>query len=399
MILIHTADWHLGQTFFGYDRIKEHSNFLAWLTATIKEKKADALLIAGDIFDTPNPSASAQKSLYKFIRDVTQENPQLRIIITAGNHDSGARLEAPDTLMETMGVTVRGTIQRTADASFDYERHIIALSAEICCVALPYLRQGDYPTAESYSEGVRHTFSALMEKARERYKQIILMGHLFATGGNVSSDDRSERTVVGGLDSVELGPLSSEATYIALGHLHKAQSLGPKKNICYSGAPLPMSFAERCNRQSVTMLTVDNDGLTTEKLEIPGCVKLLSIGVAPLTQVIKEIENLPVGEADDQSPYLEIKIEISEPEPTLRAQIEKALEGKAVRLTRIEAVAQQGASSIEAPLTYDEVKSIDPLRLAIDFFSRSYGHEEMPENMQKLLREVITEISNEDFSN
>lgn len=106
-----------------------------------------------------------------------------------------------------------------------------------------------------------------------------------------------------------------------------------------------------------------------------------------------------MGEADDQSPYLEIKIEISEPEPTLRAQIEKALEGKAVRLTRIEAVAQQGTSSIEAPLTYDEVKSIDPLRLAIDFFSRSYGHEEMPENMQKLLREVITEISNEDFSN
>lgn len=399
MILIHTADWHLGQTFFGYDRTKEHSKFLKWLTATIKEKKADALLIAGDIFDTPNPSASAQKAFYKFIRNVTTENPKLKIIITAGNHDSGARLEAPDTLLETLGVTVRGTMRRTTDNTFDYERHIIALSDSVCCIALPYLRQGDYPTADSYSEGVQRTFSTLTEKAQEKFKQIIIMGHLFATGATTSADDRSERTVVGGLDCVELGLCAESATYIALGHLHKAQSIGALKNICYSGAPLPMSFAERNNRQSVTMLTINEESFETQRLEIPGNAKLLSIGVAPLPQIIKEIENLPSGESDEGSPFLEIRIEIDEPEPTLRTQIEQALEGKAVRLTRIEAVSKQGASSINTPLTYDEVRSIDPMSLATDYFARNYGHEEMPENMQKLLREVITEINNENFSN
>ncbi len=402
MILIHTADWHLGQTFFGYERTKEHENFLAWLTAIIKEKRADALLIAGDIFDTPNPSASAQKSLYSFIRNVTQQRPQFKIIITAGNHDSGARLEAPDTLMEIFGVTVRGTMQRTADNTPLYERHIIALSDSICCIALPYLRQGDYPTAESHSEGVRHTFATLIEKARERYKHIILMGHLFATGGSISSDDRSERTIVGGLDCVELGELSKSVSYIALGHLHKAQSLGPNKNICYSGAPLPMSFAERDNRQSVTMLTIDNERITTERLEIPNTTKLIRVpknDASPLPQILQELQSLPQGEADESSPFLEIRITIDQPEPTLRIQIEKALEDKAIRLARIEAVSQQGTSNIQSPLTYDEIKSIDPMRLATDYFSRRYGHDEMPANMQQLLKEVITEISNENFSN
>lgn len=402
MKLIHTADWHLGQSFFGYDRTNEHIGFLNGLITIINERGADVLLIAGDIFDTPNPSASAQKIFYDFIHRAAQENPNLKIIITAGNHDSGARLEAPDMLMEYLGATVRGTIKRNADETLDYQRHIIPLSEDTCCIALPYLRQGDYPTAESYRCGVQQTFTAIANEAKEQYRNVVVMGHLFATGGEVLSDDRCERTVVGGLDCVELSPLADIVTYVALGHLHKAQCVGGHRNIRYSGAPLPMSFAEIDYKQGVTLVTISDNETIIEEIEMTPPVSLLRIpqkGAAAIETILDEISQLPDGDVTQESPFLEICIAIKEPEPTLRQRIEQALERKSVRLTRMEAMSEQGTSNISAPLTYDEVRNIDPLWLANDFFRCSYDNEDMPENLQILLKEIIAEVKNEDFSN
>ena len=73
--ILHTADWHLGQTFFGYDRVEEHTHCLQWLVRELKENKIDVLLIAGDIFDVSNPSAASQQMFYRFIRQVSEENP------------------------------------------------------------------------------------------------------------------------------------------------------------------------------------------------------------------------------------------------------------------------------------------------------------------------------------
>ena len=108
MKIIHTADWHLGQTFYGFDRSNEHAVFLDWMCSTIKERGATLLLVAGDVFDTPNPSAKAQKMFYSFLTRVTNENPDLQIIITAGNHDSAARIEAPSSMLNVFNVFVSG---------------------------------------------------------------------------------------------------------------------------------------------------------------------------------------------------------------------------------------------------------------------------------------------------
>ena len=111
MKILHTADWHLGQTFYEYDRREEHLHFLEWLKQQIRQHEIDVLLIAGDVFDSPNPSAESQRMYYRFLREVTSENPSLQIIIIAGNHDSAARLEAPNPLLEDMNVTVRGVVR------------------------------------------------------------------------------------------------------------------------------------------------------------------------------------------------------------------------------------------------------------------------------------------------
>ena len=107
--IIHTADWHLGQTFFGYDRRMEHLDFLNWLRREVGICQADVLLVSGDVFDSPNPSAESQKLYYRFLHDITRENPQLQLVIIAGNHDSAARLEAPSPLLESMNIVVRAS--------------------------------------------------------------------------------------------------------------------------------------------------------------------------------------------------------------------------------------------------------------------------------------------------
>jgi exonuclease SbcD len=156
--------------FHDFDRHDEHVHFLKWLTGYITDNKIDVLLIAGDVYDGPNPSAEAQKLFYSFIHNVVMRNEELKIIITAGNHDSASRLEAPNPLLEVMNVTVRGVVRKTADGEIDLGQLIVpvyiknVLSAY--CLAVPYLRQGDYPRSDSYSEGVQKLYHLLYEKVK-----------------------------------------------------------------------------------------------------------------------------------------------------------------------------------------------------------------------------------------
>ena len=119
MKIIHTADWHLGQTFFDYDRTPEHVAFLEWLKVVVVEQKADLLLVSGDVFDNSNPSARAQNLYYTFLWEISRCAPGLQVIIVAGNHDSAARLEAPAPLLEGLNITVRGIVRRDPSGEID----------------------------------------------------------------------------------------------------------------------------------------------------------------------------------------------------------------------------------------------------------------------------------------
>lgn len=398
MKIIHTADWHLGQTFYEYERKEEHAIFLNWLRTQIKEHGVDLLLIAGDIFDTQNPSAEAQKRYYTFLRDVTAENPNLQVIIIAGNHDSAARLEAPNPLLEAMNVAVRGVVRKNMEGEIDYDNLIVPICEGGVCLAVPYLRQGDYPNGLSYAEGVKSVYAELIKRANERGEApIIAMGHLQATGSEISNNDKSERTIIGGLEAVS-PEVFNDVVYTALGHLHRAQRVSLRENVRYAGAPLPMSFAEKNNKQGATLVTIGEtefcSDIKIERLFFDAPVKLLSIPTEPkpLKEILSEIAALPNGEIDNFSPFLEIRVLISEPEPQLRRDIEIALEGKAVRLARLEAVVQRGECEEHKILTYEELQQIEPLNMATDIFKRKFGGDDMPEEMKKMLNSVIAEI-------
>lgn len=405
--LLHTADWHLGQTFFGYDRTQEHQAFLDWLADKLRIEEIDVLIVAGDVFDVSNPSAASLSMFYRFIRRVTVENPRLQLVIVAGNHDSAVRLEAPLPLLGGMRTEIKGVV-RKQDGEVDYDRLIVELvngqdEVELLCMAVPFLRQGDYPVVETdknpYAEGVKELYSRLLARVLERKNSgqaVIAVGHLQATGSEIAEKDYSERTVIGGLECVSPDTFNDKIAYTALGHIHKSQRVSGRENVRYAGSPLPMSFAEKNYHHGVVRVTIDKGEVTAiEKLEFHPPVRLMSVpagqAAAP-EEVLRELRNLRLC-GNEAAPFLEVKVLMSEPEPMLRQQIEEALADKQVRLARIVSVYKQAEDRIsEEQIPVAGLQEMDPLQIIKSAFEDSY-QEEMPEELVRLFQEACLSVT------
>lgn len=404
--ILHTADWHLGQTFFGYDRTNEHEHFLQWLAETIKANEIDALLVAGDVFDVSNPSAASQRLFYRFIRRVTAENPLLQLVVVAGNHDSAARLEAPLPLLQELRTEIKGVVRRR-EGQIDYDDLIVPLrnrqgAVEVLCLAVPFLRQGDYPAVVTagnpYAEGVRELYSCLLSRVWERRTEgqsVVAMGHLQATGAEIAERDFSERTVIGGLECISPDAFTEQIAYTALGHIHKSQRVSGRESVRYAGSPLPMSFAEKHYRHGVVMVTLDEGwAVEIKKLEAPLLVPLLTVpaaGAASPDSVLAELRNLP--EPGGEAPYLEVKVLLDEPEPMLRQQIEEELANKQYRLSRIVSVYRTADPTlVDEEATGVGLKEMSPLQIVQSTFERTY-QTEMPAELVGLFQEVCLTLT------
>lgn len=405
--ILHTADWHLGQTFFGYDRTQEHEHFLDWLAGVLTKNKIDVLIVAGDVFDVSNPSAASQRMFYRFIHRVTTENPRLQLVVVAGNHDSAARLESPLPLLQEMRTEIKGIV-RKQNGKIDYEHLLVELKnaageVEALCLAVPFLRQGDYPVVETegnpYAEGVKELYARLLKyalKKRTDGQALVAVGHLLATGSEIAEKDHSERIIIGGLESVSPESFPEQIVYTALGHIHKAQRVSGRENIRYAGSPLPMSFAEKHYHHGVVKVTLDEGwAVEIEKLEYTPLVRLLSIpateAAAP-DEVLDELRGLELPE-DEPMPYLEVKVKLSEPEPMLRQQVEEILEGKPVRLARIVSFYRQEAEgSVEEEVLTAGLQEMNPLQIVKATFENSY-QTEMPEELVNLFQEACRTIN------
>lgn len=401
--ILHTADWHLGQTFFGYDRTGEHELFLNWLIEEICRKEIDALIIAGDVFDVSNPSAASQRMYYEFIYRVSAVNPQLQIVIVAGNHDSAARLEAPLPLLQAMRTEVRGVVRKLEDGEIDYDHLTIELKnrngeVEVLCMAVPFLRQGDYPVVQtagnSYAEGVREFYTRFLKRLWRRRtdsQAILAIGHLQATGSEIAEKDYSERTVIGGLECVSPDVFPEQIAYTALGHIHKAQRVSGRENMRYAGSPIPMSFAEKHYHHGVVMVTFDEGcAVDIERIECPKLIPLISVPAGkPLSPktVLEELKVLP--DVDGEAPYLEVKVLLEEPEPMLRQEVEEALADKKYRLARIVSTYHEdkGEEKQEKDDWRRGLQEMSPLQIAQSAFEKIY-QTEMPGELTELFQEA-----------
>ncbi|MDR2840922.1 MAG: exonuclease SbcCD subunit D [Paludibacter sp.] len=393
--LLHTADWHLGQIFYDNDRRKEHAYFLEQLKQIVARRNIDVLLVAGDVFDSPNPSADAQEMYYRFLHEITAQNPALQIIIIAGNHDSALRLEAPNPLLKILNISIIGVVKKHGQ-SVDYKSLIVPIKQRgktvAWCLAVPYLRMGDYPAAENYSQGVEKLFAELIENIPDKSLPVVAMAHLQASGATISKNDKSERLIIGGEEGISEKALPTNLAYFALGHLHRAQHLPHRENACYSGAPLPMSFAERTNKQGVMYVEISEEETKIEKIEIPPLIALQNITAQSVSELLDKLIKLPEGDKND-APYLEIKVKIDQPEPTLRHRIEEILETKAVNLARLQSYSP---NYNENRTDYSDLASDwhapNPFEMALEIHKRFYGGAEMSDSIKKLLKTTIEEL-------
>lgn len=408
--IIHTADWHLGQTFYGYDREKEHDAFLLWLSDILIEKEIDVLLIAGDVFDVANPSASAQRRFFRFLRHTVNRNPRLQIIIIAGNHDSAARLEAPAPLLEEMNTHIVGNVKRTGEGEIDFDSLLFPLydkggDQAAWCMTVPFLRQGDYPPRQekerdTYIAGIERMYKQLTAYAMTKKKAgqaLIATGHLHVSGAELSENDRSERVITGGLESVSPAVFGEEIVYTALGHIHKAQRVGGADNIRYSGSPLPMSFSETFYRHQVVCVELAGARLSKiEPLPIPRTVELLRVPSKPgaPAEVIESLQSLPEAyEGDRPAPFLEVCVLLEEPAPSFRHEVEEVLKNKHVRLTSIvPSYPKENPMNRQQALSFDDLQKIEPLDMLKHVFAGKYQNE-MPGELQQLFRQVMEELN------
>lgn len=407
MKILHTADWHIGQLFHEYDRTYEHQQFLNWLVDTLQTEQIDVLLISGDVFDISNPSASSIKMFYSFLNKATRVNPDLQIIITAGNHDSASRLEAPKPLLESSNVHIIGLVDKDAEGNIDYQKLLVPIhddskNVKIWCLAIPFLRMGDYPNilncTNPYTEGVTALYNDAFEYAslkKQDGQTIIAMGHLHIHHAEVSDLDKTERLIMGGVECIPATAFHQDIKYVALGHIHKAQRIGGKEHIRYSGSPLPMSFSELNYKHQVIVFELDEEISELKSIEIPLSVPLQRIPQTPLPlhEVIGLLDNLPIMDNNLQTvPFLEVRILLDGPEPALRHKVETALAGKRVRLAKIDV--KYPASTLQAPefITPDELSELQP----IDVFGKVYQSRyniDVPNDILQLFKQVAEEVN------
>ncbi|MCK9397581.1 MAG: exonuclease SbcCD subunit D C-terminal domain-containing protein [Methylobacter sp.] len=406
--IFHTADWHLGHHLHGVSRQLEHQQFLDWLLDEMHNKQADALIVAGDIFDSANPSSAAQSQLYDFLVKARTRLPNLDIVLIGGNHDSASRLDAPSPILNALGVTVVGGLSRDGLGNIDWERLLVPLTdaageIKAWCGAMPFLRNADLPLGEQDNDplisGMKalyaELFAQLQQKARNA-ESLILTGHCYMVNGAVS--ELSERKILGGNQHalpVELFP--DDIAYVALGHLHLAQKVGANEHIRYSGSPIPLSFDETDYPHQVVQVDIRaGQPVETAAVKIPRSVQLLRIpngkDFAVLPEVIGQLENLILDDLPiEQRPLLELRIRLEKPEPGLHQQIEEVIAKLPLRLLKI-SKAYSGSEKSLADLKIEErLEELQPL----DVFQRCYQNKydrEAPEAMSALFNELVESL-------
>jgi len=290
--ILHTADWHLGKQLGDLSREQEHSHFLTFLLNCILTESIDVLLIAGDVFDSANPPQSAVAQYYQFLSELHLHS-QCQVVVTAGNHDSPAHLEAPKPLLKLLRTHVIGHLpQDLGDALIPIPS---SDNPQLVLAAIPFLRDKDLRSGQSgqsaaeiqaaLNQSITEIYQQAVIKAREIYPPntpLIALGHL-TVAGSQSSD--SEREIhIGGLGALSADKFPEAFSYIALGHLHRPQACGHHENIRYAGSPIPLSFSESTDHKELRLLELHDD-FTLNQCSIP----------IPLTRKLIQVKSDSAG--------------------------------------------------------------------------------------------------------
>ena len=397
--LLHTSDWHIGRTLYGRKRYEEFDAFLTWLAETIQQNAIDALLVAGDVFDTSAPSNRAQELYYRFLCRVAASSCR-HIVVVAGNHDSPSFLNAPKELLKALDVHVVGS------STASPEDEVLVLrndqdTPELIVCAVPYLRDRDIRVAEAGEsvedkerkliEGIRTHYAAVAALAEQKREElgadipIVGTGHLFTAGGQTVDGDGVRELYVGSLAHVTAGIFPACFSYLALGHLHVPQKVNGSETIRYSGSPLPMGFGEARQQKSVCQVEFHSTAASVQLIDVPIFQKLERVK-GDWDGISNRILELS---ATDSQGWLEVIYDGTEVIGDLRERLEAAISGTQMEVLRI-----KNNRIIERVLgQIHEEETLDDLNVN-DVFERCLAVHEVPEDQRpELLRAYQETVS------
>lgn len=420
MKIITTSDWHLGNLFHGNDRLPEHRHFLHWLEEQIVTQRPDALLVAGDVFDNGNPSAAAQEAYYDFLARVTEACPEMHVVITAGNHDSANRLEAPRPLLSRHKVEIRGKVRRNyvvnddgGQWEIDYEDMMIPMTGqdgrEIVVLAVPFLRTDVLPVG-SYSQGVNILLRELTNRARAKFpnRTLVMIAHMYAKGADIVPKDASEKIVIGGQEEVNMENWPEHPDYLTCGHIHKRQHIWNTNWARYTGSVLPMSFVEKDYRHGVDLVTIEKTGkIVVEQLVYEPQHKLMilpeqdeELTLAKFKKLINaSLDERVEDKLNDDYVYLALKVKIERMRSDDIRELEELIAKKNAVLCKIQKIMSQvditTLTGKEKITSIDDVVNRDPMETLKEAFF-VINKTEMNEQQTKMLQEVVDSIKTEE---
>ncbi|MDF9795872.1 exonuclease SbcD [Catalinimonas alkaloidigena] len=300
MKLLHTADWHLGKRLGDYMRLEEQKEVLEEICEIAEREEVDAVLIAGDLFDTFNPGNEAVELFYKIIHRLADDGRRA-VVAIAGNHDSPDRVEAPDPLARELGIIFHGK-PSTQIRPFETRKGLRLMHADEGFVALklpdydytlrllltPYaneviLRQ--YLGTDDKEEALRNILRKSWQEMADRYcddKGVnLLMAHLYfmQRGGEAPQEPEDEKPILhmGGAQAIFTEDIPQQMQYVALGHLHRYQHVGGTScPVIYSSSPLGYSFSEAHQQKYVVLIEAEpGQPVATQKVSLQKGRKLV----------------------------------------------------------------------------------------------------------------------------
>ena len=387
MKILHTSDWHLGHTLYNYDRTEEQMAMLIQIEDIVKNENPDVFLLCGDVYHTPQPSAGVQTILTEALVRLHDANPQMVIVVTAGNHDSGTKHEIFRTPWKALKVHTIGMLEKE-----NLDTHIIEVPGKGFVIAVPYANERNIP--EGY-------FQQLIDAVEERNTDnlpVVIMAHTTVKGCDFTGHDHGTEYTVGGIDSLDIEQLGEGYDYLALGHIHHEQFVHTgKHNVRYSGTPIPISFDENY-AHSVSMVEIMKHGgkPKVQKIEIKNPHPLVTLpakGMVTWEKAKELLENFP----DDIPAYIRLNVEIEDFLPVEANQEAIALtKGKACRFCHINAKRKAVEKAESKALTVQEFQSEEPIDIA-----RRYAEDlgvTFDDEMKDLFKETLTML-NEDSMN
>lgn len=390
MRILHTSDWHLGQHFMGKTRQAEHQAFMDWLLQQVDEHAVDAVIIAGDVFDTGTPPSYARELYNQLVLRLHQAG--VGLLILAGNHDSVSTLGESQALLARLGTHVIPAVAEAPDKQVLLLNRRDGTPGAVVC-AIPFVRPRDVQQSQagqsaqekqlSLQEAIRQHYQAVYQHACTRRDAlglplpIVATGHLTTVGASASESVRE--IYVGALEAFPTAAFPP-ADYIALGHIHRPQKVGGLEHIRYSGSPIALSFDEASQQKEVLLVDVDDSGLTgVTALPVPRFQQLLSIkgDLKELEVSIQEAAQL--GSAE-RPVWLEVQVQGDDYLSDLQTRIQALCDGLPVEVLRLRRERTNAAATLQATAreTLDELTPLD-------VFDKRLQQEELEEGLRAQL--------------